>query len=63
MNESEQLITITNMTLGEFRKFQKALRLLMSLGIMQWTATAMLCEALKAKKEYRSQFAAEVRIK
>jgi len=51
MFQPEMLLIISNSTIAEFKAMQKAMRILLNVGIDQFTALQILCEAMKKKKE------------
>jgi hypothetical protein len=60
MDIHEQLVILSNLTQSEYRKMQKALRVIMSIGIDQFTALEMILVGIKNKqvqdREYKTAF-------
>ena len=56
MNQTEMLYILSNMKLSEHKVMQKALRLLMSVGIDQLNALSIILDGMKQKHERNEQF-------
>lgn len=51
MSPAEMLILMSLLTVGEFKNMQKAMRVLMGVGIDQLSALEMVCPALRNKRQ------------
>jgi len=61
MNHFDMLLTISNLTVADFKRMQKALRLLLSIGLMQDTALDLILRGLKDKQVERDKNKHEIR--
>jgi hypothetical protein len=55
MNESDMVLTLSNMTASQHKKMQKALRVLLAVGINQFDALSMIVPGVKAQQEIEDQ--------
>jgi hypothetical protein len=55
MDKMEMILILSNMTVGEHKQMSKALRVLLAVGIDQFTALDIICRGIKDKQTRLSE--------